>query len=195
MAFLSFALILFGLVALCGGMLWFIITAFRTSVLWGICVCLFTPAWIRFAWRHWDVASQPFFVTLVGLALSFGGAQLMPKDAPPMMAGMALPFQSDKAVKESKKKPELPAMLAAQKEMELKIKLTALSRKETVLRDRKAAIDPHDQPAVTALQEEIIKYNAELQPLLAEMKARGMQADGRPPFTTAAAGDPAGTAR
>src|SRR4051812_25159249 len=105
MAIFALILLLLGITVLFVGMVWFTVNAFRVSVLWGICVCLFTPAWIRFAWRHWDMAGQPFLITLVGLALACGGSQLMPADAPPELAEMAEPFHTGKTAKATKKRP------------------------------------------------------------------------------------------
>lgn len=177
MAILAFALILVGLLALCIGSIWFVVNAFRVSVLWGIVVTLFSPAWIRFTWRHWDMAKAPFLITLAGLALSFGGAQMLPDSAPSPLAELTTPFGALKADQEEKKAPALPAMSAAQKEAELKLKLAALARKESDLRDRKSAMDPKNREAALALQQDIEKYNAELQPTLQEMREaqeRGM---------------------
>lgn len=175
MFILALIVLLLGLTVLFAGLAWFIINAFRESVLWGVMVLIFTPAWIRFAFRHWDQASRPLLVIAAGFLLTYGGGHMMPANAQGAMATAVAPFGRGK-VEETKKKPELPAMFAAQKEMELKLKLVALSRKETDLRDRKATIDPKDQLAANALKEEILKYNAELQPVLLEMKERGITA-------------------
>jgi hypothetical protein len=179
MDLLPLLLILLGFLVFSVGSLWFTVNAFRVSVLWGIVVFLFTPAWIRFAWCHWDMAKRPFIVSLIGAAILFGGFQMPTANATGPTAELAQPFGGDKADKEPKKGPKLPPMFAAQKEMQLKLKLTALAERENDLRARKAAIDPRDQQAVALLKEEIINYNAELQPALLEMKERGIQSAAR----------------
>jgi hypothetical protein len=52
----------------------------------------------------------------------------------------------------------------------LQERLIALRVKEAALREKKAKLDPKDRPSALALTAEINGYNAELQPLLAELR-------------------------
>lgn len=175
MAIFAFIILLLGAMVLCSGIIWFVVNAFRASVLWGIAVCLFTPTWLRFAICHWDLASRPLLVIAAGALLAYGGGQMMPASASERMLAVAGPFGRSRKAEEEKEKPAVPSMFAAQKEMELKIKLTALSKKENDLLMRKSEVDPKDEKAVAALKAEIVQYNEELQPLLLQMKEQGMQ--------------------
>ena len=65
------------------------------------------------------------------------------------------------------------------KEMELKIKLVALQKRENDLLERKSGLAPNDRAGALALTEEIKKYNADLKPVLDEMRERGMDVAGR----------------
>ena len=51
-----------------------LIAAFKTSILWGLGCLLIAPVSLIFLVLHWDVAKNPFFLQLVGLALLFAGS-------------------------------------------------------------------------------------------------------------------------
>lgn len=74
-------LILIGLgfmVVLISG-IWFLVVAFRESVLWGL-ACLFIPiAQLFFLIVHWPVAKRPFLYQLSGLVLIIIGALINPQ--------------------------------------------------------------------------------------------------------------------
>lgn len=61
------------------GNIWFVINAFRVSILWGL-GCLFLPfVSFFFLFTNWDKAKQPFLISLLGGAILFGGALLTPR--------------------------------------------------------------------------------------------------------------------
>ena len=51
-----------------------LIAAFKTSILWGLGCLLIAPVSLIFLVLQWDVAKNPFFLQLVGLALLFAGS-------------------------------------------------------------------------------------------------------------------------
>ncbi len=51
-----------------------LIAAFKTSILWGLGCFLIAPVSLIFLILHWDVAKNPFFLQLIGLALVFVGS-------------------------------------------------------------------------------------------------------------------------
>ena len=51
-----------------------LIAAFKTSFLWGLGCLLIAPVSLIFLILHWDVAKNPFFLQLIGLALAFVGS-------------------------------------------------------------------------------------------------------------------------
>ena len=51
-----------------------LIAAFSTSVWWGLGCLLLSPVSLIFLVLHWDVAKNPFFLQLVGLAVWFIGS-------------------------------------------------------------------------------------------------------------------------
>ncbi len=64
----------FGLFIFILGAIGTLIAAFKTSLLWGLGCLLIAPvSWI-FLVLHWDVAKNPFFLQLIGLALVFLGS-------------------------------------------------------------------------------------------------------------------------
>lgn len=65
------ALALIGVIVTIAGGIGLLIAAFKTSMLWGIGSFLFTPVALLFVVLHWDVARNPFLLTLGGLALCF----------------------------------------------------------------------------------------------------------------------------
>lgn len=177
MVLLAVGLLLLGILMLCIGSVWLVVNSFRVSVFWGFVLLFFSPAWIRFAWCHWDMAKRPFFSKLLGVALVIGGFQLMPASANGEMAELVHSFEKMVDANASKKKAQPPVTFAGQQEAEVKLKLAALAQKENDLRARKAAIDPKNREAAAALVEEIKQYNAELQPVLQqqrELQERGL---------------------
>ncbi len=51
-----------------------IIASFKVGFLWGIGCLLLAPVSLIFLVLHWDVAKNPFFLQLIGIALAFVGA-------------------------------------------------------------------------------------------------------------------------
>ena len=58
-----------GLILLIVGGIWFIVEAFRESILWGIAVILLPIVDIVFLILHWRRAREPFFLQLWGVAI------------------------------------------------------------------------------------------------------------------------------
>jgi thiol:disulfide interchange protein len=68
-----------GVAILVVGNIWFVINAFRVSILWGL-GCLFLPfVSLFFLITNWDAARRPFWTALLGGALLFGGALITPR--------------------------------------------------------------------------------------------------------------------
>lgn len=51
-----------------------LIAAFKTSVLWGLGCLFIAPISLIFLFLHWDVAKNPFFLQVIGIALAFFGS-------------------------------------------------------------------------------------------------------------------------
>ena len=68
------AIMYLGIVLVVIGGIGTLIAAFKTSILWGIGCLLLAPVSLIFLILHWDVAKNPFFLQLVGLALAFVGS-------------------------------------------------------------------------------------------------------------------------
>lgn len=65
------------IIAFVGGIL-FLIAAFRESILWGILCLCFSPVQIVFLIIHWQEAKKPFFIELLGIAISVVGVLIAP---------------------------------------------------------------------------------------------------------------------
>ena len=63
------ALLYPGLVVFVIGGLGTLIASFKTSFLWGLGCLLLAPVSLIFLIVHWDVAKNPFFLQLFGLAI------------------------------------------------------------------------------------------------------------------------------
>ena len=66
-AYLGIALIVIGGIGT-------LIAAFKTSILWGLGCLLIAPVSLIFLILHWDVAKNPFFLQVIGIALAFAGS-------------------------------------------------------------------------------------------------------------------------
>lgn len=53
-----------------------LIAAFKTSILWGLGCLLVAPVSLIFLILHWDVAKNPFFLQLAGIAIMFVGGSV-----------------------------------------------------------------------------------------------------------------------
>ena len=53
-----------------------LIAAFKTSILWGLGCLFIAPVSLIFLVLHWDVAKNPFFLQLAGIAMAFLGSNL-----------------------------------------------------------------------------------------------------------------------
>ncbi len=70
------ALMLIGGLIVLFGTVMFVVTAFRTSVAWGIGTLLFAPVALVFLLRTWNESRKGFLVTLIGAGLMAAGALL-----------------------------------------------------------------------------------------------------------------------
>ena len=68
------AVVYLGIALVVIGAIGTLIAAFKTSILWGIGCLLLAPVSLLFLIFHWDVAKNPFFLQLIGLALAFVGS-------------------------------------------------------------------------------------------------------------------------
>jgi hypothetical protein len=76
MVFAAGALMLVGGLIVLFGTVMFVVTAFRTSVAWGIGALLFAPVALVFLVRKWDESKKGLLVTLTGVGLMAVGALL-----------------------------------------------------------------------------------------------------------------------
>ena len=51
-----------------------LIASFKTSILWGLGCLFIAPVSLIFLILHWDVAKNPFFLQLIGIALAYIGS-------------------------------------------------------------------------------------------------------------------------
>lgn len=76
MEILGIILLAIGFIISGGAGIWFLVVAFRESVLWGLC-CLFIPfASLFFLIVHWSEAKRPFFWSLLSIVPLVAGAML-----------------------------------------------------------------------------------------------------------------------
>ncbi|GAA5019606.1 hypothetical protein GCM10023206_33880 [Acinetobacter puyangensis] len=69
-------LVYLGLIIFVIGGIGFLITAFKTNILWGLACLLLAPVSLIFLILHWNVAKNPFFLQLVGMAVIFLGSMM-----------------------------------------------------------------------------------------------------------------------
>ena len=69
-------IIIFGLIIFVIGGFWFLVVAFKQSVLWGIACLLLPIVPLIFTLVHWSEAKSPFFMQVVGFVLLLIGAFL-----------------------------------------------------------------------------------------------------------------------
>ena len=79
---LASIVVILGLVAVVVGSITFIISAFRTSILWGVGVLVFGPISLAYLICHWSAAKKPFFLQLWGLGFIFAAALVSSADLP-----------------------------------------------------------------------------------------------------------------
>lgn len=66
----------FGFLILVIASIGFLIAAFKESIWWGLGCLLFSPVSLVFLIMHWDVAKNPFFLQLIGLAIMFSATYI-----------------------------------------------------------------------------------------------------------------------
>ncbi len=171
MLILSFVLFGIALAIVVVTSIWTLVLAFQRHIGWGLAV-LFVPfAQLIFVIKAWEEAKRPFLWSLVSILFVGAGMSTFDKvDKASVARFLGSEVEKVTATPKPEAKPALPAMFAAQKEAELKLRLIALQRRETELLDRKAALDPKDRAGAVALAEEIKKYNADLQPVLQQLR-------------------------
>jgi FtsH-binding integral membrane protein len=78
MNLVAFSLIVLGSVLFLFGSLWFLVAAFRESVLWGL-ACFFIPiVQLFFLIVHWPEARKPFFLQLLAFVIFILGFLINP---------------------------------------------------------------------------------------------------------------------
>jgi hypothetical protein len=171
MLLFTFALLCVGgLVALISGV-WTLALAFQRHLLWGLAVLLVPVGGnIAFLFVNWREARVPFLLGLVSAILMVSAFSTVPPEtfANPLRSAFAA-VQEDQAMQQAIADRD---MAAERQQGELEMRLANIKQQESVLQQRKALLRPHDQEGAEALSMEIRKYNAELQPLLAELKSR-----------------------
>jgi len=81
MEILGVGVFIIGIILSFVGGVGFIIATFRAGILWGL-ACMFLPfVSLIFLFVHWKLAEKPFYLSLLGCALVFGGAVLIPETA------------------------------------------------------------------------------------------------------------------
>ena len=58
------------------GGIFFLIEAFKTSLLWGLGCLFITPVTFFYLFCHWGNAKKPFLIQIVGFTIVFAGAFL-----------------------------------------------------------------------------------------------------------------------
>ena len=67
-----------GLIVFLIGSFWYLITTFRTGILWGLS-CMFLPfVSFIFLFVHWKVAAKPFLVSILGVGIALSGTLFVP---------------------------------------------------------------------------------------------------------------------
>ena len=79
MDLIAILLIVVGVVIFAVGGIWFLVAAFRESVLWGL-ACLFIPI-VQFFFLivHWPEAKRPFFLQLLAFVMIIVGVIINPQ--------------------------------------------------------------------------------------------------------------------
>jgi hypothetical protein len=68
-------LALLGMIVAAVGGIWFLVVAFKESILWGLGCLLIPIVWLVFLIKFWQDAKNPFLLNLCGYALILmGGA-------------------------------------------------------------------------------------------------------------------------
>ena len=68
------ALVYIGIAIFLIGGIGTLIASFKTSILWGLGCLFIAPVSLIFLILHWDVAKNPFFLQLIGIALAYIGS-------------------------------------------------------------------------------------------------------------------------
>lgn len=68
------ALAYIGIVIFIIGGIGTLIASFKTGILWGLGCLFIAPVSLIFLILHWDVAKNPFFLQLIGIALAYIGS-------------------------------------------------------------------------------------------------------------------------
>lgn len=76
MAMVFLALSVIGYIVMLVGFIWIVVTAFKTSIGWGLASLLIPIVALVFVAMNWAVAKKPFLIWLAGLALAIIGGVL-----------------------------------------------------------------------------------------------------------------------
>ena len=167
---LALALIGIGLLVCFVSGIWSVVVAFQRHVLWGLAVLLLPFAHFVFLFVAWAEAKKPFLIGLVGVLVATVGVFCMPRETVAQYVAMstrggpvefdlnAAGFGDVQQVANTAPAPDVQQRLAT------------LRAREADLLARRSAVDPKNAAAVAAMDAEIRAYNAELQPLLQQLK-------------------------
>ncbi len=135
------------------------VVAFRRSLVWGLCY-LFVPfASLVFFFVAWADLRRAFLLHLAGLVVLAGGIFLAMPKALDLKNGIAAGFEHASIAASTDRGDALQKGFAE------------LTAREQTLRARKAALDPQDIAAASALKDEILRYNADLKAATDEQAA------------------------
>lgn len=171
MLLFTFALLCVGgLVALIS-IVWTLALAFQRHLAWGLAVLLVPVGGnVAFLFVNWREARVPFLLGLISATLMVSAFSTVPPEtfSSPLRSAFAT-VQEDQLMQQAIAEHD---MAAERTQGELELRLAAIKQHEQMLNERKARLSPNDQEGAEALSAEIRRYNEELQPLLAQMKAR-----------------------
>jgi FtsH-binding integral membrane protein len=74
---LGTALLVIGLVVTVIGSIWFLITAFQESILWGLAIMFIPFVGLLFLAARFEVAAKPFGISLLGSLMMLAGFFMM----------------------------------------------------------------------------------------------------------------------
>jgi hypothetical protein len=81
--------------------IWFLVAAFRESILWGLAILFLPVAGIVFLIMHWDEVRTPFLLNLLAIMLFVISFFVLPRDAmPDLAAAVDQPISSENLAQE-----------------------------------------------------------------------------------------------
>ena len=147
------ALLVIGILILLVTGIWTIVIAFRRSLVWGLCYLFVPLAALVFLFVAWADVRRTFLLHVAGFVMAAGGLFLMIPEGFDLKQAIAGEFLRELT---------LPTVKVSDPNEALQKRLAELTAREQTLRARKAALDPQDIAAASALKDEILLYNADL---------------------------------